>query len=96
MKRNYDKSSHSNVKDTKKLHSDNINPFTGKPYSDRYYNLMKVRKTLPVYEYFPEIEKAVDTYQTIIIEGETGSGKTTQIPQVILFPILDATSTWLS
>ena len=29
-----------------------------------------------------ELEEAVDKNQVIIVEGETGSGKTTQIPQV--------------
>ena len=37
---------------------------------------------MPVFEFLDTLEQAVDSNQVIIVEGETGSGKTTQIPQV--------------
>ncbi|KAG9439832.1 hypothetical protein H6P81_019997 [Aristolochia fimbriata] len=45
--------------------------------------LQDERKTLPIYAYREDILAAVDKYQVIIIVGETGSGKTTQIPQYL-------------
>ncbi|KXT10332.1 hypothetical protein AC579_1031 [Pseudocercospora musae] len=41
------------------------------------------RKTLPVYQYRDIFLKAVKDYQIVIIVGETGSGKTTQLPQYL-------------
>lgn len=58
------------------------NPLTGQPFSDNYYKILEGRKKLPVFEFLDTLEQAVDSNQVIIVEGETGSGKTTQIPQV--------------
>nr|POE52022.1 pre-mrna-splicing factor atp-dependent rna helicase-like protein cdc28 [Quercus suber] len=41
------------------------------------------RKTLPVFQYRQQFLDAVDKYQILIIVGETGSGKTTQLPQYL-------------
>ncbi len=41
------------------------------------------RKSLPVYSYREELLRAVRDNQVLIIVGETGSGKTTQIPQYL-------------
>ncbi|KAF2724222.1 P-loop containing nucleoside triphosphate hydrolase protein [Polychaeton citri CBS 116435] len=41
------------------------------------------RKTLPVYQYREQFLSAVADYQVLIIVGETGSGKTTQLPQYL-------------
>lgn len=41
------------------------------------------RKTLPVYQYREQFLQAVAEYQILIIVGETGSGKTTQLPQYL-------------
>lgn len=64
-----------------------LNPYTGQPYSQRYYDILSKRKQLPVYEFKDELIGNIRTNQTIVVEGETGSGKTTQIPQ-FLVPIL--------
>ena len=45
--------------------------------------LSEVRKSLPVYAYRDDIIAAVREHQVLIIVGETGSGKTTQIPQYL-------------
>lgn len=44
----------------------------------------ETRKSLPFYKYREELLAAVHQYQTIIIVGETGSGKTTQLPQYLV------------
>ncbi|CDK25670.1 unnamed protein product [Kuraishia capsulata CBS 1993] len=43
----------------------------------------EVRKSLPVYEYRDSLLKAIEEYPVLIIVGETGSGKTTQLPQFL-------------
>jgi pre-mRNA-splicing factor ATP-dependent RNA helicase DHX16 len=41
------------------------------------------RKSLPVYEYRDELLAAIAEHQVLIVEAETGSGKTTQLPQYL-------------
>ena len=62
----------------------NKNPWTRATYSSKYYDILSKRKQLPVYEFKEELEQKVKANQVIVVEGETGSGKTTQIPQFLL------------
>ncbi|KAG5543088.1 hypothetical protein RHGRI_015988 [Rhododendron griersonianum] len=48
-----------------------------------FEKLQEGRKTLPVYAYRDELLQAVEDHQVLVIVGETGSGKTTQIPQYL-------------
>ncbi|XP_047332308.1 probable pre-mRNA-splicing factor ATP-dependent RNA helicase DEAH9 [Impatiens glandulifera] len=48
-----------------------------------FVNIEKQRQTLPVYKYREAILYLVETHGTTIVVGETGSGKTTQIPQYL-------------
>jgi pre-mRNA-splicing factor ATP-dependent RNA helicase DHX15/PRP43 len=64
--------------------SDDLNPWTGKPYSARYYSILETRQKLPVYHFKDKLTNAIKDNQIIVVEGETGSGKTTQIPQFLL------------
>lgn len=52
-----------------------------------YASIDKQRQRLPVFKYRTAILYLVETRATTIIVGETGSGKTTQIPQVIFLQI---------
>lgn len=70
------------VKATDLIFKSPTNPLTGNVFSEKYYKILEGRKKLPVFEYLDKLEEAVDSNQVVIIEGETGSGKTTQIPQV--------------
>ncbi|KAI9079448.1 hypothetical protein K1719_038530 [Acacia pycnantha] len=45
--------------------------------------LQEERKTLPIYAFRDELIQAVHEHQVLVIVGETGSGKTTQIPQYL-------------
>ncbi|KAJ8039315.1 Pre-mRNA-splicing factor ATP-dependent RNA helicase DHX16 [Holothuria leucospilota] len=45
--------------------------------------IQDVRKSLPIYPFREDLLKAIEDHQVLIIEGETGSGKTTQIPQYL-------------
>lgn len=38
---------------------------------------------MPIYPFKDDLIASVKAYQVLIIEGETGSGKTTQIPQYL-------------
>ncbi|CAK8530640.1 unnamed protein product [Lathyrus sativus] len=49
-----------------------------------YASIEKQRQRLPVYKYRTAILYLVETHATTIIVGETGSGKTTQIPQYLI------------
>lgn len=48
-------------------------------------SLEKFRKSLPIYKFRSEIIKTIQdlTSQVVVIAGETGCGKTTQIPQYL-------------
>ncbi|KMU80003.1 pre-mRNA-splicing factor ATP-dependent RNA helicase prp16 [Coccidioides immitis RMSCC 3703] len=46
-------------------------------------SIEETRKSLPIYQFRDELLQAVADHQIIIIVGETGSGKTTQIPQYL-------------
>ncbi|KAK7354240.1 hypothetical protein VNO80_19699 [Phaseolus coccineus] len=45
--------------------------------------LQEERKKLPMYRYRDELLQAIQDHQVLVIVGETGSGKTTQIPQYL-------------
>ncbi|KAK0534643.1 hypothetical protein OC842_002573 [Tilletia horrida] len=49
----------------------------------RAQSIEEMRKTLPVYQLRQEFLDAVADNQVLILVGETGSGKTTQIPQYL-------------
>ncbi|KAK0755007.1 P-loop containing nucleoside triphosphate hydrolase protein [Schizothecium vesticola] len=46
-------------------------------------SIQEVRKSLPVYAYKDAFLDAIKDHQVLILVGETGSGKTTQIPQYL-------------
>lgn len=46
-------------------------------------SIEETKKSLPIYAFKEELIQAVREHQVLIIEGETGSGKTTQIPQYL-------------
>ncbi|CAI0413272.1 unnamed protein product [Linum tenue] len=64
--------------------SSSVNRWNGKLYSQRYYDILEKRKTLPVWQQKEEFLDVLKKNQVIILVGETGSGKTTQIPQFVL------------
>jgi pre-mRNA-splicing factor ATP-dependent RNA helicase DHX16 len=45
--------------------------------------IQEVRKSLPIYQYRDDLLQAINDYQVLVIVGETGSGKTTQLPQYL-------------
>jgi pre-mRNA-splicing factor ATP-dependent RNA helicase DHX15/PRP43 len=61
-----------------------FSPWTGLPYSKRYYSILETRQKLPVYKFKDKLIETVRRNQFVVVEGETGSGKTTQIPQFLV------------
>ena len=62
-----------------------INHFTNKPFSQRYKDILEKRRKLPVHKQRHEFLELIHNNQILVLVGETGSGKTTQIPQFLLF-----------
>jgi pre-mRNA-splicing factor ATP-dependent RNA helicase DHX15/PRP43 len=76
---------HTTAQDAKKVEDGPLNYFTGKKLSDRYFGILKTRRDLPVHAQRQEFLAMYQSTQILVFVGETGSGKTTQIPQFVLF-----------
>ncbi|CAK5277734.1 unnamed protein product [Mycena citricolor] len=77
--------------DARKALDNDINPFTKQPHSSEYKKILAGRKKLPVYAKMDEFFKMFTENQIIVMVGETGSGKTTQIPQFVAYADLPHT-----
>lgn len=62
-----------------------LNPFTHNPHTFQYFSILKARRNLPVHKQRQEFLDLYQKSQILVFVGETGSGKTTQIPQYVLF-----------
>jgi HrpA-like RNA helicase len=60
-----------------------VNFLNGKPFSTSYLNLLRDRKTLPVWEFRLSLLQTIYKHAVVVINGNTGCGKTTQIPQFL-------------
>ena len=61
-----------------------INPYTHQPYSQTYLSILETRRKLPVWKQKSDFLHQLAASQTLVLVGETGSGKTTQIPQFLV------------
>ncbi|KAL1842593.1 hypothetical protein VTJ49DRAFT_4773 [Mycothermus thermophilus] len=68
-----------------KAEDSDINPWTGQPHSQQYFRILKTRRDLPVSKQRQEFLDLYHASQILVFVGETGSGKTTQIPQYVLY-----------
>lgn len=75
----------STAKQAMDLEDGELNPFTGRKFSDQYVGILNTRRNLPVHQQRDEFLKIFQAHQIMVFVGETGSGKTTQIPQFVLF-----------
>jgi len=60
-----------------------VNPLTGKAYSKKYFDILRKRRTLPCWSQKEAFLKMMEENQVVVLVGETGSGKTTQMPQFL-------------
>ncbi|CAL1702815.1 unnamed protein product [Somion occarium] len=79
------------AKDARRVMDGDVNPFTKQPFSPQYKKILEVRKKLPVYTRMDEFYTMFNEHQIIVMVGETGSGKTTQIPQFVCYSDLPHT-----
>ncbi|PVF95206.1 P-loop containing nucleoside triphosphate hydrolase protein [Serendipita vermifera] len=71
--------------EVRKLMNSSINPFTQKPFSSQYSHLLTARHKLPVFSHMDEFYKLFSENQILLIAGNAGVGKSTQIPQFITY-----------
>ena len=50
-----------------------INPYSGRLYSRKYFEIFEKRRQLPVYEYKDKFMEMLDKHNTLVLIGETGS-----------------------
>lgn len=84
----FDESQFVNYDDVEDLPGDDDEDSLGNDESDQpqttqFKEIDDVRKSLPVYGYREDFLKLLDENQALIVVGETGSGKTTQLPQYL-------------
>ena len=73
-------------KKKKKKHADESSSEEEKELTEKEkkkMTLKEVKESLPVFPFREGLLEAIKEHQILIIEGETGSGKTTQIPQYL-------------
>ncbi|ROV95065.1 hypothetical protein VSDG_05850 [Cytospora chrysosperma] len=68
-----------------RLEEADINPWNKEPHSQQYFRILDGRKNLPVHKHRQEFLDIYHNTQIMVFVGETGSGKTTQIPQYVLY-----------
>jgi HrpA-like RNA helicase len=49
-----------------------LNPWTGAAFSQRYYSILEKRIKLPVYQFKEQLVEKVLANQCVVVEGETG------------------------
>ncbi|KAJ1508188.1 DEAH-box ATP-dependent RNA helicase prp43 [Coelomomyces lativittatus] len=79
---------HTTAAQAMEIEDGEINPFTLRPFSKEYRALLKKRRDLPVSLQRDKFLQLLHTHQILVFVGETGSGKTTQVPQFMLYDIL--------
>lgn len=73
------------VAQIQRLEDADANPLTGKAWPKNHGDILKGRRNLRVYGRFEEILDVYHKNQVFILSGETGSGKSTQVPQMLVF-----------
>ncbi|OMJ25972.1 putative pre-mRNA-splicing factor ATP-dependent RNA helicase [Smittium culicis] len=72
----------------KALENAETNYLTGNPFTKQYKDILKKRSELPVHKKRAEFLELIQNNQIVVLVGETGSGKTTQIPQYLTHDLL--------
>ncbi|XP_075976970.1 putative ATP-dependent RNA helicase DHX57 [Anticarsia gemmatalis] len=86
---NKDHRSNINFKEVLRENKEIAKRWTEKRSNDRYNRMMAARRKLPAWQKRNEILNTIKKSQVVVISGETGCGKSTQVPQYILDNWLD-------
>ncbi|KAJ2004060.1 DEAH-box ATP-dependent RNA helicase prp43 [Coemansia sp. S85] len=70
------------------VENDECSGLTGRPYTQKYQNILAKRRDLPVNKQRQKFLDLIHNNQFVVLVGETGSGKTTQIPQYMVYDML--------
>jgi pre-mRNA-splicing factor ATP-dependent RNA helicase DHX15/PRP43 len=62
-----------------------LNPLTGTIWPPGHNDLLQARRRLPVYGQYQEILGAYHQSQVVILSSKTGTGKSTQVPQLLVY-----------
>ncbi|KAG8720837.1 DEAH-box ATP-dependent RNA helicase prp43 [Ceratobasidium sp. 394] len=62
-----------------------INPFTKNSYTEKYKRILADRKRLPAFAQMEQFYKIFNDNQIMVVIGATGTGKTTQLPQFVVY-----------
>ena len=62
-----------------------FNKYTGRPFSAKFWQILDKRKNLPVWDYYTRFSELVKENKVVVLVGETGSGKTTQVLKILLY-----------
>ena len=76
----------------RKLGNDGLqesNPWTGAPFSQRYFSILEKRTKLPVYQFKKELIDKVLENQCVVVEGETGKEKESLSVELSVFYVMD-------
>ncbi|XP_023954179.1 putative ATP-dependent RNA helicase DHX57 [Bicyclus anynana] len=79
-----DNRSNINIKALLKENSEIAKWWKEKRDNQRYQKMMSSRRKLPAWQKRQEILDSIEKSQVVVISGETGCGKSTQVPQYIL------------
>ncbi|KAH6972541.1 hypothetical protein BKA56DRAFT_436969, partial [Ilyonectria sp. MPI-CAGE-AT-0026] len=61
------------------------NPLTGNAWPHGHDKILQGRRRLPVYGRYQEILDKYHQSQVMILSSETGLGKSTQVPQLLVY-----------
>ncbi|KAI8388265.1 P-loop containing nucleoside triphosphate hydrolase protein [Radiomyces spectabilis] len=80
--------SRSQLERKKRIFSQVKEKFKQRLPTEAYKNMYNQRKDLPITHYRDNILQLLETHQVVVISGETGCGKSTQVPQFLAEDLL--------